>query len=78
MRRSTPLPSDPLALGEHALGVDARNRRCSQDLALFAERPDLAAHPAQLLALIRGQALGLALVDVDLARPVPKRLRRHS
>ena len=40
-------------------------RGFSQDLALLGEDPVLAAQPPQLLALIRGQALGLALVDVE-------------
>src|SRR3954451_10782399 len=34
--------------------------------------------PAQLLRLRRRQALGLARVDIDLARPVPKRRRRDA
>jgi hypothetical protein len=37
---------------------------------------DLTAQAAQLVALVRGQAIGLALVDVELARPVAQRLRR--
>src|SRR5688572_30774953 len=49
-----------------------------QDLALLGNRPQLAPQPAQLLALIRAQALGLALVDVDLATPVAQRLRRDT
>lgn len=51
-------------------------RGFSQDLALFGERAHLAAQPAQLLTLIRGQALGLTLVDVEPARLVPERLPR--
>src|SRR3954449_5271668 len=49
-----------------------------QDLALLGDRPQLATQPPQLLALIGGQARGLALVDADLARPVAQRLRRDT
>jgi hypothetical protein len=42
-------------------------RRFSEDLAFLGERAHLAAQPAQLLALVAGQALGLALSDVKLA-----------
>jgi hypothetical protein len=37
---------------------------------------DLTAQAAHLVALVGGQAIGLALVDVELARPVAQRLRR--
>jgi hypothetical protein len=49
-----------------------------QDLAFFDEDPVLAPQPAQLLALVRTQAGGAALVDVDLARPATQRLRRDA
>jgi hypothetical protein len=45
---------------------------------LAPTRPHLAAQPAQLLALVGGQALGLALIDIEPARPVAQRLRRAS
>src|SRR4051812_32572868 len=47
-----------------------------QDLALLGERLDLTPKATQLLALLGRQALGLARIDLDLARPVAKRLRR--
>src|SRR4051794_15841850 len=54
-----------------------RRPRHFQDPALLSERLDLAPQPTQLLALLRRQALGLARVDIDLARPVAQRLRRN-
>ena len=55
-----------------------RRPRLFQDLALLREDLDLATQPAQLVALVAAQALGLALIDVTLARPVPERLRRDA
>jgi hypothetical protein len=49
-----------------------KGRGFSEDLALLGEDPVLAAQPAQLLALVPDQALGLALVNAKLARPVPQ------
>jgi len=40
--------------------------------------PDLATQPAQLVSLIRAQALGVALIDVELTAPVAQRLRRNT
>jgi hypothetical protein len=40
----------------------------AENLALLGDDPKLAPQPPQLLALIAGQALRLALVDVELAR----------
>jgi hypothetical protein len=47
-----------------------RRPRPFQDVALFGQHPVLAAQPPQLLALVAGQPCGLALVDVELTRPV--------
>ena len=43
-----------------------------------ASDPVLAPQPAQLLALVAGQTRRLALVDLELARPVTQRLRRDT
>ena len=53
-----------------------RGRGFFQDVALLTQHPDLAFEPSQLLALLAAQALGAAIVDVELATPVTQRLRR--
>src|SRR5680860_1082861 len=61
------------------LAVAGEEGRCFfQDLALLGEDQVLAPQPTQLLALIRGQALSVAIVDIDLARPVAQRLLRAA
>src|SRR5215211_2680852 len=69
------------AMNPNTLTVsDPRTRRMPrlfQDLALLGHHPQ-AAQAAQLLTLVRGQAGGLAVVDVELARPVTQRLRRAA
>src|SRR5215216_661851 len=70
------------AMNENTLTVsDPRTRRrprLFQDLALLGHHPQLTAKAAQLLTLVRGQARSLAVVDVELARPVAQRLRRAA
>jgi hypothetical protein len=64
-------PPDLAVLGEEG-------RRFSEDLAFLGEDAVLAAQPAQLLALVAGQSLSLALIDVELTGLVAQRLRRTS
>jgi hypothetical protein len=49
-----------------------------QDLTLPRQDLDLASQPAQLVTLGAAQPFGLALVDIELVRPVPERLPRHT
>src|SRR4051794_36300419 len=49
-----------------------------QDVALLSEDQILAPQPTHLLALIRRQALDVAGIDFDLARPVAQRLLRTA
>jgi hypothetical protein len=50
-----------------------------QDLALLLEPAHVAAQPAQLLALLAGQAVtALTGIELGLPDPVPERLRRHA
>ena len=52
-------------------------RRFFQEFALLGEHSDLPTEAAQLLALVAAQTVATALVDIDLARRVTQRLRRH-
>ena len=49
-----------------------------EDLALLCQQAVLATQPPQLLALVGGQALDAASVDVALAAPVTQCLLRHA
>jgi hypothetical protein len=49
-----------------------------EDLTLLAQAAVLAPQSPQLLALITGQTLATARVDVALADPVPEHLLGHS
>src|SRR5881392_626644 len=59
------------------IGLPREESRCLlQDLPLLLEDPHLPAQPAQLLPLLRHQALTLAAIDLCLTRPAPQPLSR--
>ena len=69
-------PLRPAGISSRPLALPGEENRClPQDLLLLPKTRILTTQPAQLLTLLAREPVRLALIDIRLLRPAPRRLR---